>query len=624
MRHSLYRIAFALSLLGCGASDVPNSPPRESNILTVPRPSSASTAPSDDADANAERAAAGPERILAALGKAGSEEWSKLMDELGDRFGGPGLVLALDTVDTTSEEKAFFQTKHIMRLLHEFADPRAADPLVQWLEAKPRWIHWQGEAGQRLAEVGDVRGARYLGARLKVAPAKLYDPEHHWEADEGGHLSRTDLPRVVAARLLADLAVMHPDKANELRAAAEDAVLAWIKDGPTPHANGLRFLAATGSTKVLGDLRAWAFTKAPLPKKGAMPPFPADFERAQMALRYIGLIRDEPSFPKLLAQLQRKTDRKLDITQDGLMGAGLAMLGMSLRAIGYGASQGLAHFADPRAQGPLMALIEDETWHEEARMEACRALAWSADEATRASLFGKMKAQIARKSDKGDFIAACYATVFVERRSAADAPELVDLLAKGTPVALRRPAAGALAGIALDGAAQPRLEQKLGDKDLRVDAAIALLLGGSGPVARLLGAIDGFDPAEKEDLRRNLSYLPSTVTDDDPGHARLIRWEKRAGEAAVVTIGAKAQTWVREAMVEGLQNVMFDSGPHTVTRPVLRYRLLRAAQTDAATRRGVIGVLALMKERGVLMALAAQAGETADIAKRALGTMPKP
>ncbi|UQA63081.1 hypothetical protein [Polyangium aurulentum] len=581
----------------------------------------AAPASSAEAGATEERSAERPDRLLAALAKASSDDWSKLLDEIRDRFGGPGLVLALDTVNVAPDESAFFQTKYIMNLLRHLADPRSADPLVQWLEAKPRPMHWQGEAGSRLAELGDVRGAKYIGARMKVDPATLYDIARFWEADEGGHLSRTDLPRVTGARLLADLATLHPDKANELKAAAEDAVLAWLKDRPAPHANGLRFLAAVGSTKVLGDLRAWAFPKKPLPKPGAMPPFPVEFESAQMGLRYIGLIRDEPSFPKLLAQLERKKDRKLDITQDGLMGAGLAMLGMSLRAIGYGASQGLAHFGDPRAQGPLMAFIEDETWHEEARMEACRALAWVADDATRAGLFAKIKAQIARSTPKAELIATCYTSVFAERRSASNASDLVDLIAKGTPPAVRRLASGALAGIALDGAAQARLEAKLGEKDLRLDAATALLLGGSGPVARLLGVIGGFDATEKEDLQRNLGYATSVVRDDDPGHTRLIRWEARAGQAAIVTVGGKAQTWVREALSTGLDGVQFDWGPHTVTRPVLRYRLFRAAETDVANRRGVIGVLALMKERGVLMALASGPGEAGEMAKRALGGM---
>ena len=589
--------------------------------MTITAPSATSPGPDADADPSAERPAASPDRLLASLPDADVDGRAKILDELRDRFGGPGLVKALDTVDAASEEKAFFRTAQIMRLLAELSDPRSADPLVQWLEAKPRPMHWQGEAGLRLAEVGDVRGAKYIAARMKVDPKDLYHPERFWEADEGGHLSRTDLPRVAGARMLADLAALHPDKAGELKAAAEDAVLAWLKGRPEPHGNGLRFLATVGSTKVLGDLRALAFPKKPLPKRGATPPFPVEFESAQMALRYIGLIRDEPSFPKLLAQLERKTDRKLDITQAGIAGGDVSMLGMSLRAIGYGASQGLAHFGDPRAQAPLIAFIEDETWHEEARMEACRALGWSADDATLSSLFAKIKAQIARKTPQSEFIASCLTDAFAERSPAALDSALVDLIDNGNPRYVRSVASRALAGMALDGAAQAKLEAKLGYKDLRVDAATALLLGGSGPVARLLGAIHGFDLGEKVKLARDIAGSSGIVTDDDPGHKRLIRWEARAREAAVVTVGGKAQTWVRQAMAAGLEVVRFDTGPHRVTRPVLRYQLFRAATANAANRRGAIGVLALMEERGMLMALASGPGEAREMAKRALGGM---
>ncbi len=56
-----------------------------------------------------------------------------------------------------------------------------------------------------------MRAAKYLGERMKYDPSKVYQLSKFWEADEGGHLSKTDLPRVVAARMLADLAVMHPE-----------------------------------------------------------------------------------------------------------------------------------------------------------------------------------------------------------------------------------------------------------------------------------------------------------------------------------------------------------------------------------------------------------------------------
>lgn len=110
-------------------------------------------------------------------------------------------------------------------------------------------------------------------------------------------------------------------------------------------------------------MRGWAFPTTELPKEGQQPPFPASFETAQSALRYIGWMKDDASFPRLLEQFKRKKDPKMDITQEALQGAGLAMTGMALRAVAYGAAQGLAQWGDPRAVKPLMDLIEDETWH---------------------------------------------------------------------------------------------------------------------------------------------------------------------------------------------------------------------------------------------------------------------
>ena len=60
-------------------------------------------------------------------------------------------------------------------------------------------------------------------------------------------------------------------------------------------------------------------------------------------------------------------------TQEGLMQGGLAILGMTLRAISYGASQGFSEWGDNRAFQPLLDFAEDTREHEEARTAACAA-----------------------------------------------------------------------------------------------------------------------------------------------------------------------------------------------------------------------------------------------------------
>ncbi|MDC3962013.1 hypothetical protein [Polyangium jinanense] len=606
-------------LLGCSATPPPPPPKTTPTPPVVVAPASLETATPVAEAPPVDRI----EPLLEALRRIKTPEWREHVGEIRDRFGGPGLVRALDVVDATSLEVMYLQTKFIMDELHALADPRSADPLVAWVDAKKPPMHWQGVVGALLAEIGDLRAVRLLGERMKHKPTDIYDRERWWEQDGRGHHSDNDLQRIGAARLLGDLATMHPDKVDEIRAAVEDSVIAWVRETPAPHHRGMLVLAAIRSEKGLGLLRGWAFPKTPLPARGAEPPFPVAFELAQSGLRAIGMFHDEPSFPKLLAQLERKKDPALDITQDVLNTDNIAMLGMVLRALGVGASQGLSHFADPRAAQPLMKLVEDTTWHEEARFEACDALAWCTDDAARASLFPKIKAQMATGGPKSDFVAGCYASVFTERSAAGNAMDMVDLFERATLDSVRRSMAYGLGLIALESAAQARLEAKLGDKRLRVDAAIALLLGGSGPMTRLLSSIDGFDAREKEQIKMALTNGMAHVTDEDPTFANVLRWATRAEEAADVVVRGERQTWVRDAVAAGLESVSFGWRPHSVTRSVLRYRLFRAAQTDATNRRGLIAMLALMKERGTLLALADTKGDAAAPAAKALAGLGK-
>ncbi len=120
----------------------------------------------------ADESARGP--LLEALKGADKDSRQKFLEALRDGIGGEGLVLALDSVKTDPEETTWFQTKQIFEMLRELADPRAADALVKWADTKQPSIHWMGEVGQRLAEVGDVRAAKYLGERMKHDPAKVY------------------------------------------------------------------------------------------------------------------------------------------------------------------------------------------------------------------------------------------------------------------------------------------------------------------------------------------------------------------------------------------------------------------------------------------------------------------
>lgn len=564
--------------------------------------------------------------LLEALSSAEKDQRQKFLEALRDGIGGEGLVLALDSVKKDPPEATWFQTKQIMDMLHQLADPRSGDALVRWVEKSKPPLHWSGEAGTRLAEIGDVRGAKFLGERMLADPLKLYKTEHFWEADAGGHLSRTDLPRVVASRMLADLAVMHPEAKAQLKASAEDAIIFWIKDRPQPHANGLRFLAAVGSEKSLNQMRDWSFPKEELPKEGAQPPFPQAFETAQSALRYIGWMKDEPSFPKLLAQFKRKKEKKMDITQEALNGAGLAMMGMALRAVAYGSAQGLAQWGDERAVKPLIELIEDETWHEEARQAACEALAWCADEKTMLEVAKKAKEFSSKKEPRKQLIGACYASSLALKPVPKMASELTDLLTPDVEPGIRMAVARAIGAGGFDQAVEEKLYGKMTDVEIRNNAALALILGGSSETAARTVAMYGdYDSGALDDLKDHYYRAFGYWSDEDFKRGNLYRYVANAEAISRIKVRDASQEWARQRLQSQFDNLQYDNGPHSETRVVLRYRLYQAAKTgDAAQKQGAIQTLRFMKEQGALMALRHEQGETGELAKRAFHELMNP
>ncbi len=558
--------------------------------------------------------------------QAFKENRQKFLEALRDGIGGEGLVLALDSVKPDPPETEWFQTKQILDMIKDIADPRTGNALVKWIETKKPSVHWQGEAGTRLAEIGDIRGAKFLGERMRFNPADVYKQENFWQADEGGHLSRTDLPRVVASRMLADLAMIHQDKKAELKAAAEEGVIFWIKDRPQPHANGLRFLAAVNSEKALNDMRDWAFPKDPLPKEGAPPPFPTAFETAQSALRYIGVMKDEQSFPKMLQQFKRKKDKKMDTTLEGMNGGGIAMLGMALRAVTYGAAQGLGQWGDGRGNKDLMEFIEDELWNEESRLAACDALAWCADDKTMIEVAKKAAEYGSKKEPRKQLIGACYAQTLSLKPLPGIAATLAELLKPELENNLRMPYARAIGIGGVDEETQKILWDKLQTPEIRNAAALALIMGGSAETAaRTVAMYADFGPDALNDLKDHYFRAFGYWSDEDFKRGNIYRYVANAEAIARIKVGEATQDWSRQRLQAQFDNLKFDNGPHSETRVVLRYRLWQDAKgQDVERKKGAIMTLKFMKERGVLMALRQEQGETGEMAKRAFFELMNP
>ena len=560
--------------------------------------------------------------VLAALTRANNVRRTEMLMALAKQGGGEALAHGLAAAEGDAPQVSWFRKKQMLAKLRDLADPRSADTVHRWGVDPKRHGHWRTEAGLLLAELGDRRAAPLLGARLTIASGDLYDPKQFWQANRGGHLSRTDHQRIVAARLIADLASLHPAHKDQLAAETVPQLLAWLDERPQPHANGMRALAHLGGDKPMQRLRAWAFPKDKLPAKGSRPPFPMAYSTAQSALRYIGAARDTPSFDGLLGQFDRKTDKTLDITQSGLEGANIALLGMALRAVGYGAASGLAEWgeqADRRAVGKLRAFIEDRTWHETAREQACRALAWVAADSDLRSVIGVVKKLAASAEYDERFIARCYALTLGQRPLPGLVGELVDVLVSPIDHVVRLAVGGAIGGSGLASATKAQkqaLFKALMLEPSRIAAALALMLGGDQHDAQHAMARFGDSGwsssyvALQEAWWRSFAYWSEAHFEAGSLH----RWVGNAEAIGRVELEGEPQHWALDRLRGQLDNPL-DNGPRSMTRVVLQARLLEQVRTEKSL--AAIRVLVAMKARGALASLVEVKGEVADAAQSA-------
>ncbi len=549
--------------------------------------------------------------LLAQLKGADKDSRDKYLEALRDGIGTEGLVLALDANDP-DEKLAWYQTKQVFEMIHKLADPRGGDALLKYIATKPN-IHWETEAATAMAEVGDVRAVPYLAKRLRMNPLKVYSDQHDWEME----LKRDDNERVVSARMIADLAVLHPDKREQIATQSEDAVMFWINDMPSPHANGLRALAAMGSTKDIDQLRKWANPDAPLPKQGQQPPMPEEWVIAQSALRYVGWLKDEPSWKVMEKDLTRR-EPDLDVTMDGLMQGGVAILGMTLRAMGVGAADGFSEWGDEKAFKPLMKYIDQPKENEQSRMEACQALAWVANKDDMLEVAKKI--QDYNKPDKADgFRRSCLLETIITRPVPGIAGALIGMLTADAALETRHQVARAIGKAGIDKDVEAKLFELMKNETLMNDAALALILGGTpDTAARAVAMFADKDKAALEELGDLWYQSFGYWSTDDLEQGRLFRWVDNAVAISHVDIKQTPQEWANVMLMKQFDNLIFDNGPHSFTRVVLRYRLWQMAKgDDAAKRSGAIRTLKFMKEQGVLLALRDEAGETGKLASAA-------
>jgi HEAT repeat protein len=547
--------------------------------------------------------------LLAALTKADKDSRGKFLEALRDGVGANGLILAIRSVSHESYEREKFQTKQLFDMMRELEDPRGADMLVQYIASNPK-PHWKTEAALRLAEIGDVRAVEPLAWRMRQDPLKLYnqvdDPE----------LRQDDNERVVSARMLADLAVLHPEKQAEIRSQAEDAVLFWVTDKPQPHANGLRFLAAAQSGKSLTHMRKWADPSVALPKEGQQD-FPQDWATAQSALRYLGWMKDQQSWGMLVKQLNRRP-AKVDATMDSLLQGGLAVLGMTLRALGVGAAHGFAQWGDPRAYGELTKYVEEQNNNEQSRLEACFSLSWVATDDEMKDIVKKVH-DYNKPDPKSAFVRGCYLETLIHRPVPSAAAGLMDLLKPEVDLEVRHQAARAIGfgGLTKDLVAQ--LLEKAKDVNTKADATLALLIGGdTDDAAHGIVAYEDSPPEAMEELKVIYNQTFGYWSDKNYENGDVARWIANAEACRHVKVHGALQDWPNLLLSRAIQGIEFDNGPHSMTRVQFRMRVMADAKGgNEAKRAAAIEILKFMKERGVLMALRNEPPPVGPLAKQA-------
>jgi len=546
--------------------------------------------------------------LLGALDKADKDSRGKFLEALRDGVGAQGLVLALRSVQKGHE---FFQTKQIYDMLKDLEDPRGGDLLEKQALVAPH-PHWRTEAALRLAEVGDLRAVPTLAWRLEQDPVKLYGKD---DREEIQMMARDDNERVISARMLADLAVLYPDKADQIRAQAEDAVLHWITSHPQPHANGLRFLVLVNSEKVKPMLRKWADPSDPLPKEGQQPPMPEGFATAQSGLRYLGW--EKEGWDILGKQINRRPP-KVDATMDSLQQGGLAILGMSIRALGVGASDGYAQWGDDKAFPILTKFIEEPMNNEQARYEACFALSWVANDDQMKDLVKRVH-DFNKTDPKSQMIRGCYLETLIHRPVAAASAGLVDMISATADPQVSAQAARAIGFGGVDPSIVPKLMDMVKDPAVRSYAMLALLIGADpDTTARALAQYNGSAPEAMEDLKMLYDRSFGYWSDKNYESGDVARWIANADACRFVKVNDAFQDWPRMILERGISGIEFDNGPHSITRVQFRVRLMRDAKgSDPKKQQDAIAILKFMKERGVLMSLRSEPAPLGELARKA-------
>jgi hypothetical protein len=320
-------------------------------------------------------------------------------------------------------------------------------------------------------------------------------------------------------------------------------------------------------------------------------------------------------------QLHRRM-KKLDVSWESLNQGGLTILGMTLRALGVGASDGFAQWGDSKAYDDLTKYIEDVMENEQSRTEACFALSWVTTDDQMKEVVKKVHDDT-KTDPKSTFLRTCYLEAVIHRPVPEATAPLIDEMTPSVPdIEVRNQMARAIGMGGITRNMVPQIFGKLTDVSLKADAEIALILGADpDTAARAVATYNDKDvPAEAiEELKDVYNKTFGYWSDRNYETGDVARWVGNAEAIAHVKVHDQLQDWPRIILGRNLvESIEIDNGPHSMTRVQLRGRLLKDAKgTNEVKRAEAVRILKFVKEKGVLMALKSEPGPLGDLAGQA-------
>ena len=152
------------------------------------------------------------------------------------------------------------------------------------------------------------------------------------------------------------------------------------------------------------------------------------------------------------------------------------------------------------------------------------------------------------------------------------------MIDKESDVEVRHQVARAIGFGGFDDKVQAALFKKMEDVELRNDAALALMLGGPIDTATKAVAMYSDYPKEALDELKDVYYRSFGYwSDEDFAKGRLYKWVETAEAIARIRVKDTLQDWTRLRLQAQFDNLDFDNGPRSMTRVVLRYRIMEDA-----------------------------------------------